>query len=364
MREYDSNSKGDSHGTANFPSIGTPGNADDVPGAKRRQLSSDVAQDSSWCQLSNTAPSNLQEEQIVVNLDWLEFWVFGDWAINKTRLFEELEKAKLAAKEKRKESFIVQKGISVRVSPFSSSGVGAERCKFQLQYRGIYLGICNNKDLTKSPIAKIELQGQALTVQGLSISLSIANELLEIFGIRYRRSRIKRLDIKADLFEVPISEFANADEENRVITEYRSDDRKRESKDVQTLMYGSRSGASLLRIYDKLAQIKKDEIKSDVFEQFVTGGELLNQCTRVEFELHRAAFRQFELCSFEDCFGRMHDIVDYFTSKKFRIAERQNSKHPEREPMSPLWLRVRNAFLKFAKSFKEQPASKCQKAIR
>ena len=309
------------------------------------------------CPLSNTAPSKVQLET-KVGIDYLAFWVFGKWCCDSKVFFDRLDKAKEGAADDGGNAFISD-DLAFSIGRSGSSGRGTHRCRWQLHHNAIYFGICNNPDSQEDrPIAKVEIKGETLTQLGVQGSLEIVDMALESLGIGYGKSKISRLDIKADQFGIPITTYVDDIEDKRAITRARQLNVFGTFEDRQTISIGNRKANRVMcRIYDKLAEISNNPKKAAIFFQCITKGEFPESCTRVEFEIRREGFKELGIVSFEDCFGRLHEIVGYLTHGFLRIADQKvDRNHTDRAKTAKHWLDVSDSLADYARIFRSLPA--------
>ena len=310
-----------------------------------------------WCQLSNTAPPTLQSD-IVVDIDYLTFWVYGEWASGVEQLFKRLDSGRAAAVLEKNGIEFKSGGLQFLLLK-NGSGRGSFSCRWCLYHRGIFIGLCNNPNLSSSrPVAKFEIKGEPLAQLGLQGALEIVDVVLAAFGIAYERSLLSRIDIKADHLGIPVSRYKDDFDSGRVITRARQLNTFGSFQEVQTIAVGNRkTNRVVCRFYDKLAELLHKPEKKALFEKHVTGGEIVDSCTRVEFEIRREGLKELGINSFEDCFGRLVDITTYLTSDFLRIADAKvDRNHTDRAKTAEHWQETQDAFLEYAKTFRQLPA--------
>ena len=84
---------------------------------------------------------------------------------------------------------------------------------------------------------------------------------------------------------------------------------------------------------------------------------MVESCTRVEYEIRREGLKELGVDSFEDCFGRLVEIVNYLTHGFFRIADGTvDQNHTDRAITAPHWIATQEAFQHYAKTFRQLPA--------
>ena len=315
-----------------------------------------------WCQLSNTAPPNHQLET-KVGIDYLVFWVYGRWFCKTQTFFRRLDVGKEKARAKNSGIVLTIGGLEFLLER-GASGRGSFSCRWHLFHRGVLIGLSNyESNDAKRPLAKIELKGELLTQIGVKNGLELINRCLCALKVGYKKSLVSRIDIKADQFNVPLATYARDFDDDRVITRARKIGTIGTLEKPQTINVGDRKANRVTcRFYDKLAEIASKPDKEAAFLKCVTGGEVPEHCTRVEFEIRREGFKQLGVGSFEDCLGKLVDIVRYLTHGFIRIADqRVDRDHTERADNAVHWNDVRSSMLEFARSYKQSPAKRPEK---
>ena len=309
------------------------------------------------CQLSNTAPPTLHSN-IKVDIDYLTFWVYGEWSGDVEKLFQRLDSGRESAVlEKHGIEFIVD-GLRFMLLK-NGSGRGSFSCRWCLYHRGIFFGLCNNPNRSSNrPVAKVEIKGEPLVQLGLQGALEAVDGVLAAFGIGYERSLLSRIDVKADHIGIPVSRYKDDFDNDRVITRARQLNTFGSFQEVQTIVVGNRkTNRVVCRFYDKLAELLHKPEKAALFEKYVTEGEIVDSCTRVEFEIRREGLKELGINSFEDCFGRLVEITTYLTAEFLRIADdKVDRNHTDRAKTAEHWQETQAAFLQFAKTFRQLPA--------
>lgn len=205
------------------------------------------------------------------------------------------------------------------------------------------------------PVVFVEIGSVALMADGLRAVLDRVFRQLGTAGLSVHRLSPSRADLCVDLGGVDMEEFAEAYHSGCVVTcaradggEVGSDSRWRgRAGRVETLMFGRRGGAIALRIYDKLAECRDDEVKRHLLQEERWGGVIPRAATRVEFELRRESLRdRFDVDSCYDLIEKSGGIVRYLTREWFRICSKKSvgNVNRERAEASPMWRRVQAAF--------------------
>ena len=103
-------------------------------------------------------------------------------------------------------------------------------------------------------------------------------------------------------------------------------------------------GDIMLRVYDKVLELKHDASKQTVFAS-VWGKESYNETavTRVEFQLRRPVLKQMHVHSLEDLREKISGVWKYLTQEWTRFSEDlvdRDNRHQDRAVMHPWWQSV------------------------
>lgn len=107
----------------------------------------------------------------------------------------------------------------------------------------------------------------------------------------------------------------------------------------------------LIRVYDKLEETKRDDIKRQVMIERRWNGETPEHATRVEFQLRREHLKSMGVDSMEDYFERRADIWAYMCDAWFRFTEGAVDRENRNQGVAPTWSfwnEVRAAFVAWA----------------
>jgi len=105
-------------------------------------------------------------------------------------------------------------------------------------------------------------------------------------------------------------------------------------------------GDIMMRIYDKVLELKHDASKQSVFAS-VWGKEEYNESpvTRVEFQLRRTVLKQMDIHSLDDLRHKITGIWKYCTEDWSRFTEKpvdRENRHQDRACLHPWWLQVQH----------------------
>lgn len=107
----------------------------------------------------------------------------------------------------------------------------------------------------------------------------------------------------------------------------------------------------LIRVYDKVEETKRDDVKRQVMIEKRWNGETPEHATRVEFQLRREHLKSMGIDSMADYFERRADVWAYMCDQWFRFTEGAVDRENRNQGTAvtwDLWNRVRAAFLAWA----------------
>ena len=201
--------------------------------------------------------------------------------------------------------------------------------------------------------AKVEIGSTPLLRFGVQGAWQQALRVLEELGIAVVDSCVSRIDVRADLINVPVVEFAHALSERRFVTRFKKGYSLIPSDPEETeTCYLGRRGYLTLRIYDKLAQLRQlpeveGNVKWELLMGEVVGSAPVDSLTRVEWEMCREFLSQFNNCrSVEGVLANLPLILDRLNFDTFRLTVEPNRGDGNQSELtlSPLWDRVTQMF--------------------
>ncbi len=308
----------------------------------------------------NTGP--LISKRETGGLDFLIFQVFGAHT-SFASLSAKLEEKKESAKGGGKSRLRLGESIAVEIAAHGS-GRFDNACKWQFSRSGILFALADRASSGPDgkPVGRVEIPSGPLMSCGLRSAFELVEETLSALGICYSGSKVLRVDVCADVAGVPIGEFVRKFTAGDVVRQTGKfslwgDGHAKDG--IQTLVIGGAGAAVQCRIYDKVAEVKRDEAKRQVFERLRL--DFSTQCcTRVEFQLRRQCLRdQFGVDSVEESLRKLGAIVDELTTQWLRFmgpgVDRRNT---TRSKEWPIWLRVKDDFRNWLGQMKFQEVRK------
>lgn len=291
-------------------------------------------------------------ELIAGDLDYLEVSLYGEWSRESwEQLREALKRAKAAAENGDDENACIQ-------SPDGDVALVSQKqawhgvvCPWVLSWCGITIAIRDTRLPDENHISvHVSIPSVPLMEIGSRECWSRVVAFLAAFGFSIVKETPGRIDACVDLAGYSVADFATPFYRDQVIMRAEKDGCVRADREVQTAWVGK--GDVRLRVYDKLAELRDnhDEIKLELLiaKRY---GSMPDKAVRVEFQLRRKPLhRQFGIDSVADLFAKLPYIVQYLTTKWFRLTEEtvtqedRNNKNQKRFQNHSFWNLVISAF--------------------
>jgi hypothetical protein len=143
----------------------------------------------------------------------------------------------------------------------------------------------------------------------------------------FKPESLSRVDFSFD-YNLPTVDFT----EDCFISRSSKDSQHREDGKVQTFTFGK--GDVVLRIYDKVAEIKQQSDK--VWFYLLWGQD--TDVWRIEWQVRKAVLRRFDIKTFSDLNGQQGDLLSYLSEEHDTLRIPTNDKNASRDwPLHPLW---------------------------
>ena len=110
------------------------------------------------------------------------------------------------------------------------------------------------------------------------------------------------------------------------------DSKHREDGKVQTLTFGK--GDVVLRVYDKVAEIKQQSDKAWFYELW---GGLIEDVWRIEWQVRKEILRDHGIKTFNDLYNRLGDLLKYLSEEHDTLRQPNGDSNRSRWPLHPLW---------------------------
>ena len=230
-------------------------------------------------------------------------------------------------------------GSKFVVGPRGSGGRGCTYA-YILKGEGVTLLIHNNPKGDIQPI-RVHFGFSILHGKRFFGVVDWVEYLLKEIGFEIERSLVSRVDLQVTLTVDPQILFA-AIRNGQSVASARGRRWEEKGGRVETFTAGS---DTQICIYDKMQELlaKQDTAKTAaVFSMFQND---FSDLTRVEYRLRRKALKAVEIHTVQDLKAKEADLIDYLTTRWFRILNCRPSKGNEtRYKAHPVWKLVTYAF--------------------
>lgn len=213
-------------------------------------------------------------------------------------------------------------------------------CTFRIRAKGEGTG--------EQPNVSIELHSLALMVNGLETMVAHCMGILSELGGTVKAMLVSRVDIRVDLLGVATGDVVKLMQAEHYVTRGRkvnwwSDDRKFTGVTIGT-------GDVILRIYDKLNELGKSDVKRTNYIQRagIRDGDVV---TRVEFQMRREFLKSCNVSTYTDWLAARGDVSGYLCSEWFRLTDRaidRDARQQDHARNHPVWDRVIEGFAAWA----------------
>lgn len=121
-------------------------------------------------------------------------------------------------------------------------------------------------------------------------------------------------------------------DEDHFVTRATKDSRHRSRGEVQTFTFGK--GDVMLRVYDKVAEIREQSNKVWFFELWGRDTDVW----RIEWQVRKLVLKRFGIRTFADLQAQMRDVLGYLALEHDSLRRPQGDVNRSRWPLHPLWL--------------------------
>ncbi len=151
---------------------------------------------------------------------------------------------------------------------------------------------------------------------------------VESVGFQPSRSEsLSRIDYCFD-YNLPEVDF----DENSFVSRSNKDSKHREDGKVQTLTFGK--GDVVLRVYDKIAEIKQQSEKAWFYELW---GGLDEDVWRIEWQVRKEVLRNYGIKTFDDLYNKLGNLLKYLSEEHDTLRQPNGDTNHSRWPLHPLW---------------------------
>ena len=142
----------------------------------------------------------------------------------------------------------------------------------------------------------------------------------------FHEESLSRVDFSFD-FEIPKLDF----DENSFVSKARKDSRYRKNLIAQTFQFGK--GDIVLRVYDKIAEIKEESHKTWFYELWGTDKNVW----RAEWQCRKPVLKRFGLHAVDDLIHGQGDLLRYLAAEHDTLRVPNSDRNRSRWPLHTLW---------------------------
>lgn len=237
---------------------------------------------------------------------------------------------------------------------------------FHIQKGDVNVFISTRKDWMKTPNVLIDIGSSSCWAPGVDSTLHFIKMMLALYSGQIHKNSVSEVHICADFIGLDI-ESLELNNYDKWITRANKFDaysdrtkftgitlRNTEDDDLSALETGISVGKGdlMLRIYDKVFEMKKNESKQSLFAS-VWGKKEFDEesVTRVEFQLRKNVLKQFMVKTLEDLYRKLSGLWGYCTYEWARFCQSsfdRKNRHQDRAIIHPWWKKVQQ--LKWGKN--------------
>ncbi len=266
-----------------------------------------------------TCITDLSKLSVVsAGVDWCKLYAQGTPV--DPEICNELEAYKEKAKESQRGVYVELAGINWKVEP-RGDGDGANHLPYLLTCAGLRLAL--GRRTGSGAVAMIEAQGRYCAGRDPQVLHKELKAIVCKAGVQPTRFIVSRLDIYGDVAGVPVSRVIKAFMSGNVVKRSRKWNFEGEGHFEQStgIYFGKRGQAVMARIYDKVAELEKNEDKRTAFLTVHGLESLPPVVTRVEFEVLADFFREtWKAANSDEVFAALGSISRYLMKDWLRVC--------------------------------------------
>lgn len=279
-------------------------------------------------------------------LDRLDVSIYGFWPPAVfIDLVSRLKRARSKAERGLDGSYIVtSEGDRIEVAPTGvKHGV---YCRYSLRWNGCQIDIVDNASPSEKRLSVFVSIGSITLMKiGHQAAWKAVEDLLVCIGFETINDVVSRVDLCVDLPEESMEPVQVCVNDERIICRAGKYGEFGTFENLETYYRGK--GPMMVRIYDKVNEVKDDPIKQAVMVQ-MRWGKKVDEAVRVEFQLRRKTLsKRFSIKSTSELFENLGTIAEWSTRKWFRLTDRRvdrKNKNQSRARNCEFWDTVQSKF--------------------
>lgn len=277
-------------------------------------------------------------QYLLCGFDSLDIGLFVEWGDNWPVVLRTLQQLKDHAK---KLGEVVEETNLGRNYVIFPNGKG-DNYAFHLQFPEYHLFIAKSEKFSSSPNVYLSINSRTMWGKGIAYALDLAAKDVKYFGGKIVEVLPSRLDLCAD-FKLSPGLSLPFLEEHAVC-------RSRDVRPIikagilETCYFGAPAAEIRIRIYNKGKEVLKKGEKLWLADMW--GTDDFQDIWRVEFQLRRAALKEFKINDFPDLWRRAGGLWKYLTEDWFSLRSLDNDRQ-NRRSIHPWWLEVQHCADRF-----------------
>lgn len=310
---------------------------------------------------SNTGAYTVQNGVVGGSEDTIVLSLFIDWGVAFDDMLLMFGNAQACSREGDEEGRFIEKSGIVAAVESAGAGKGRNYRRFVMTIAGLRFEFAaKQKTEDESPNGMVTI-GSLVCSQRTPIEImKLVRFCISTFGGVLLHNKLNRIDGCVDLPGVKVRHFHRAYFDGRCISRARKGSDYFEGREIQSFYLG-RSGCKL-RIYDKVAEqlSNGDPEKLAFLLKNRWAGKVPECSARVEIQVPRKILKTFvrengeRIESFEDYLECRDAFWNYLVTEWVRFTtDEVDRNHTERAETCPIWQRVIDSFMHWARGGKQ-----------
>lgn len=281
-------------------------------------------------------PQVAEYTHLLSGIDSLDLGLYVVWGSDWKRRLSLLDKLKQQARHKNGLVIPLPTGRSCIFKP----GGKGDSYRFHLQFAEYNIFLAKSAHPTNdTPNVYLSINSQTLWNHGVAAAVAWAtDDLKAIANGTVHAAKPSRVDLAAD-FHIP----GGLDHDfllDLKVTRNETEKFYRGANKLETFYLGNAKSPIQLRIYNKGLEVQKGGTKLWFLDHWQR--DTPDDVWRVEFQIRRAALKEFGIDSLHDLSERAAGLWQYLTTSWFSLRIPDNDK-AERRTVHPLWATVQHA---------------------
>lgn len=292
-----------------------------------------------------TGPSILTRIHYPATDDYLVYGLGVDWSSSFNALLEFLDEERYEP-EMTGEPVEIQRGGKLFFLHGTGKKAGVGHYRYKIEHRGVWLYLKADNYPKSDAIdnVRVEIGGTPILCAGsVWECVRDAHELLEALGAgSIEWTKVSRWDGCIDLPGIDSADLCEFERKDKFVSRSRDTKCFKRGRRTHAVQFGK--GDVICRIYDKLLETANDEVKRARMVEYRWGGSCPSRAARVEFQLRRAALKEFGVNTLEELRDLRGGVMRAMCESWLRLTDEVPDKHnPHRAQTAELWRIVQEA---------------------